>query len=303
MDGSKNLRIPIPALFSFKECIWFLDRNYDDCLHTVHAGGVCKALRIDGELKLFDVSESDDFLELEIRKGQDNASTRSQLEAYIRNWFDMDRDLVPFYGLLRKDPFVGYMADAFKGLRLIGITDLFEALCWSIIGQQINLSFAYKLKRRLVESYGDNITSDNAVFHVFPCCHRLANARAEDLRAMQFSQKKAEYLIDVALAFSEGRLSKALIMQLPSFDLKQRTLMAHRGIGLWTANYALMKSLREPGGIPHGDVGLLKALMLHGIIEERKERYKIDAFFNTFTNWESYMVFYLWRSLAVKSPD
>jgi DNA-3-methyladenine glycosylase II len=302
MNGTGNLRIETPPIFSFKECVWFLDRNYDDCLHEVYAERVRKALRVDGELILFDIKESAGFLEVAILKGECSYSIRTQLERYIRNWFDMDRDIEPFYALLRNDPRVGYMVDAFDGLRLIGISDLFEALCWSIIGQQINLSFAYKLKRRLVERYGECIILDKSIFHVFPSCEVLANANVEDLRAMQFSQKKAEYVIDLARAFSEGRLSKELLTQMPSFEAKQKALMAHRGIGLWTANYALMKSLREPGGIPYGDVGLLNALTAHGVITSRDERNKMDAFLDTFGNWESYMVFYLWRSLAVRVP-
>jgi DNA-3-methyladenine glycosylase II len=303
MNGSGNLRIAQPSNFSFKECLWFLDRNYDDCLHQVYPEGLRKALQVDGELILFDIKESDGFLAVAILKGRDGASTRAYLERYIRDWFDMDRDIEPFYALLRNDPVVGYMMEAFEGLRLIGITDLFEALCWSIIGQQINLSFAYKLKRRLVERYGQSIVSDNAVFHVFPSVHVLANAKVDDLKAMQFSQKKAEYVIGLAQAFAEGRLSKELLMQLPSFEAKQKTLMAYRGIGVWTANYALMKSLRESRGIPYGDVGLLNAFSAHGIIAERSEIHKINAFFDTFQHWESYMVFYLWRSLAVRLPN
>ena len=40
---------------------------------------------------------------------------------------------------------------------LLGITDLFEALSWGIIGQQINLTYAYTLKRRLVETFGSYV--------------------------------------------------------------------------------------------------------------------------------------------------
>lgn len=45
--------------------------------------------------------------------------------------------------------------DEFYGLRNIGIPDLFEAIVWGILGQQINLAYAYTLKRRLVETFGD----------------------------------------------------------------------------------------------------------------------------------------------------
>ena len=77
-------------------------------------------------------------------------------------------------------------------------------------------------------------------------------------------------------------------------------LLAQKGIGEWTANYALMKSLRDPQCIPHGDIGLLNALANHNIISDRNELDKIATLFKTFPGWESYLVFYLWRSLTVR---
>lgn len=212
----------------------------------------------------------------------------------------MDRDLVPFYEHLKRDSRLAYMTEDFSGLRLMGISDMFEALCWSIIGQQINLTFAYKMKRRMVERYGRHIEWDNRVFHIFPEPEILANAEIAVLRGMQFSEKKAEYVIGVARAFVNHTLSRGQIDALPDFEARQKALIAHKGIGVWTANYVLMKSFRAPEGIPHGDVGLLNALAGHGIIAERSEKGKIEAFFRDYAGWETYVTFYLWRSLAVK---
>ena len=300
MNKPEPILIPIPPLFSFKECIWFLNRNYDDCLHVINSNGIRKAIEIDGEAVLFGITEFDGFLQVEVLTGDVNETTSAYLKSYIPDWFDMARDIRPFYDLLAKDPGMNYMQESYSGLRLIGIADLFEALCWSIIGQQINLTFAYKLKRRLVEAYGKHLEFENEVYYIFPSCQTLAGVKPEDLKSMQFSQKKAEYLIGVASAFTNGTLSKQIVLDLPDFVSKQKMLMAIKGIGLWTANYALMKSLRESSGIPHGDVGLLNALSKHGIIDNRSEVNKIDEFFNAYEDWESYIVFYLWRSLAVR---
>ena len=115
---------------------------------------------------------------------------------------------------------------------------------------------------------------------------------------MQFSDRKAEYIITIAKAFSAGEMSKELLQLLPTLQAKQESLTKIKGIGIWTANYALMKSLREPASVPHGDVGLLNALSNHGIIKDRTEISKIESLFKKFKGWESYLVFYLWRSLA-----
>lgn len=77
-------------------------------------------------------------------------------------------------------------------------------------------------------------------------------------------------------------------------------LMSVKGIGIWTANYALMKSLKEQSSIPYGDAGLLQALLIHNIITDKKDGLQIRNFFQEMRGWESYVVFYLWRSLAKK---
>lgn len=296
----QTILLATPPFFSFQECLWFLNRNYDDCLHVVGENSVLKAIATPFGDVLFRVSEQGGSLRIDLLEGAASPECRDFLTAYINEWFDIDRDLAPFYTQLKRDSRLAYMVEDFAGLRLMGIPDMFEALCWSVIGQQINLTFAYKMKRRMVERFGRHIEWDNRVFHIFPEPAVLAAAEIGELRAMQFSQKKAEYVIGVARAFVEGTLSREKIEVLPDFEARQKALTAHKGIGVWTANYVLMKSFRAPEGIPHGDVGLLNALAGHGIIAERSEKDKIEAFFRDYAGWETYVTFYLWRSLAVK---
>jgi DNA-3-methyladenine glycosylase II len=302
MLKTDTILIPIPALFSFQECLWFLNRNYDDCLHEIRQDSIYKALEVEGEMVLIKVTENGAFLELDVLEGDIHANGKEYLVAYVKDWFDMDNAIQPFYDLLKTDGRLAYMTNCYKGLRLIGISNLFEAICWSIIGQQINLSFAYKVKRALVERFGKSITRDGVSYYVFPEAAILAEVSKEELKAIQFSSQKADYMIGIAKAFASGALSKEMIIDLPDFESRKKALTAHKGIGIWTANYALMKCLREPQGIPFGDIGLLNALANHNIIQDRKEIDKINALFAQYAGWESYLVFYLWRSLTVREP-
>ena len=300
MNSENKVLIPIPALFSFEECLWFLNRNYDDCLHLIQGPVIFKAIEVGSQMLLVSIKEHGSFLELDIIKGDPTPENKEFLVAYVREWFDMDINIQPFYDLLKTDGRLAYMMESYKGLRVLGISNLFEALCWCIIGQQINLSFAYKCKRRLVEKYAPSIAYEGHLLYTFPEPEVLAAASMDDLKAMQFSQQKARYVIGIAKAFAEGILDKETIRALPDFNARKKALTEHKGIGAWTANYALMKSLKEAGGIPHGDIGLLNALSNHNIIQDRSETDKIDALFQQFSGWESYLVFYLWRSLTVK---
>lgn len=298
--NKSSLLIPVDSLFSFKECLWFLNRDFDDCMHTIEGDSVVKALLVEGKPCLLRISDGEGGLKVDIPEGKRTPTSETAIGKFIEDWFDLGRDLEPFYQLLKKDKKLAYMTEAYQGLRLIGIPDLFEALCWSIIGQQINLTFAYRLKRRMVERYGKVIRSGAQEYCLFPEPAALATADISDLREMQYSQKKAEYLIGIAQIFEEGSVHKTMLQNLPTFEDQQQVLTSIRGIGIWTANYALMKSLRIARAIPYGDVGLLQALVNHELIKDRKDQAGIDRLFRKFKGWESYLVFYLWRSLSHK---
>jgi DNA-3-methyladenine glycosylase II len=288
-----TIQIPKPPLFSFDECLWFLDRRYDDCLHSIEGRKLRKAI-VFSEPVLLQISDSDTHLIVDVLEGQ-----VSQNEAidYINNWFDLDRNLAEFYQLLQQDEALAHMVSDFAGLRLIAIPDLFEALCWSIIGQQINLTFAYALKRRLVEHFGQKITYQNIDYWLFPKPEVLTSLQVSDLQPFQFSVRKAEYLIGVAQLFANGSLSKTELSQFSTPDIIKK-LTDIRGIGLWTANYALMKSLKRLECIPYGDVGLNNALVKLKGFPKNPSREQIDQYFSLYKGWESYLTFYVWRSLT-----
>jgi DNA-3-methyladenine glycosylase II len=101
--------------------------------------------------------------------------------------------------------------------------------------------------------------------------------------------------------FAEGSISQQMVQQCATYEAQVALLTAIRGIGIWTANYALMKTLKQLQAIPYGDVGLLNALLDHQLIKDKKDTAGIDKLFKRFKGWESYLVFYLWRSLSSKS--
>ena len=85
--------------------------------------------------------------------------------------------------MLKQQPETRDFPAKYYGLRLIGISDLFEALCWCVIGQQINLTFAHKVKTRLVKRYGDKVVSDNNTYYSFPSPEILIHAKHEELES------------------------------------------------------------------------------------------------------------------------
>jgi DNA-3-methyladenine glycosylase II len=297
---NKKVEIALTGLFSTKECLWFLNRGFDDCIYRVYPDKVRRAFKLESETMLVDIYLKPEKLLVEWLNGEPSGQGQSFVLNFITDWFDLETDLGAFYNAIAKDQQLAYMPDAFRGLRFIGMPDLFEALCWGIIGQQINLKFAYTMKRKLVEKYGEYIDHEDERYYVFPTPAQLARADISELKQLQLSTKKAEYLITIATAFANGTLSKQVLLELPDFESRVKFLTGIRGIGVWTASYALMKSLKERSSIPYGDAGLVNALIRHGIITNKTDKQAISDFFKKFPGWESYIVFYLWRSLAVQ---
>jgi DNA-3-methyladenine glycosylase II len=290
--------IPVGQHFNAQECLWYLHRGYNEVTYRVLADRVIRAFCFDEQNILVSIQLLKNEVRVEQLAGDNNPSILQKVARFVMEWFDMDTDLAPFYQLLGGHPVLGYMAKEYNGLRLIGMPDLFEALCWAIIGQQINLSFAHKLKRRLAETYGDFIEWNGERYYIFPKPEILATIDPLELQPMQFSASKARYLVGLAKAFADGAISKEKLAALPDFASRQQYLLNQKGIGTWTANYALMKSLKEPSSVPYGDAGLNNALIKHGLITDKTDHNTITALFEQFKGWEAYLVIYLWRSLA-----
>lgn len=290
-----EFNIEKPKNFSFRECLFFLDRDYDESLYVVDETAVTRAINLNGHLMLFKVSEKGGNLVITILNK--SAGEIDALKKYVASWFDLQTDLEPYYQLLRKDPDLAFLVDRFHGLRIIGIEDLFEALCWSILGQQINLKFAYRLKRRLVEHFGTTLQHNNTPYLLFPTPDRIASLSVDQLKPLQISTRKSEYIIGVAQLMAEGKLSKKDLLALIEPEAMIEELIKIRGIGQWTANYVGMKCLKLPNSIPHGDVGLYHALHQIKGFDKRPEKATIEAFFQPFDQWKAYLTHYLWRSL------
>ena len=184
----------------------------------------------------------------------------------------------------------------YSGLRLIGIPDLFEAMTWAITGQQINLTFAYKLKRNFVEKYGERILFDKCNYYVYPTPQKISKVTMQDLLKLQLSKQKAEYIIEAAKVISQNKISKDGLQKLSFIEAKEK-LCEIKGVGNWTANYVIMKCLRDPDAFPVEDVGLHNAIKKNLNLNSKPS---IEDIINLSSKWNghyAYSTFYLWRSL------
>ena len=302
--NEKSIVLQAPKAFSFGQNIGYLARSANECLYRIEDSFVYKVLALGELTAVMQVGESlDGGLRLRLLGlPEDTADCEeekllAEAGAYVREWFDMERDLTPFYALAESDSLLREPVRQFRGLRLIGIPDLFEALCWGIIGQQNNLAFAYTLKRRLVEGFGQLVELDGHRHWLFPLPERIASLQVADLEPLRMTVKKCEYIVSVAEAVASGVLSKERLREAGSLKAAEKMLTAMRGIGPWTANYAIMRCLRLPDAFPIDDVGLHNAIKFQLGLDRKPTKVELLELSSGWSGWEAYATFYLWRLL------
>jgi DNA-3-methyladenine glycosylase II len=289
-----TIQIPVPGEFNFDLCLQFLRRNPKEILHRVEESKVTKVIRVDNRPVLISLEPSDGGLALTIH--ENDFPHHSRVIAYVREWFDLDSDLVPFYKLVRKDELLGPLVRKFRGQRIMSHPDLFESLIWAVLGQQINLGFAYTLKQRFVETFGEQVQVEGQTYFLFPSPERVALIEEPELMPLQFSRQKASYTINIAKAFVNGALSKQMLLGKPLAEARE-LLMKIKGVGNWTANYALMRTFRYPDAFPLEDAGLHNALKNLMGLRKKPGLKRVKTIFRKYKGWEAYATVYLWKSL------
>ena len=290
------MKIKTPDIFSYELCLSFLKRSPKEVLHRIEGDQVFKALLVEGKPVIFCVEEGIDCLRVTFPGPRPDASARRLVATYVREWFDLDTDLRPFYAVAREDALLKSLIKKYRGYRIVGQPDLFESLVWAVLGQQINLGFAYTLKQRFVEQFGTSVSHDGRTYWIFPPPDRVATLKDEDLLPLQFSRQKSKYVRLLGEHFASGLISKEKLRALP-FDEAKQALMKIKGIGNWTANYALMKTFRYPNAFPLEDAGVHNAIKNLKGLKEKPTLDQVKRIFKKYAGWEAYATLYLWKSL------
>jgi DNA-3-methyladenine glycosylase II len=134
--------IPLPEQFSFDLAVSFLLRSPRELLHRVEGDKVFKALKIEGLIILCSIELEKSNLSVRFLNGKLGTIQKEKVANYIREWFDLETDLTPFYEMAKKDLLLKDLVIKYHGYRIVGQPDLFESLVWAVLGQQINLQLA-----------------------------------------------------------------------------------------------------------------------------------------------------------------
>jgi DNA-3-methyladenine glycosylase II len=237
----------------------------EDPVNVVDGEVFRRVLRHDGRLLPYEVRWSGPVADVRLAIDVPGARSGALLDAVVfevRRLFGLDFDLPGFYRMAKADPVLGELVEPLHGMRPTLAPTALEMLVGSITAQQVNLSFAFACRARLVRRYGEPVRTGGATVWAFPEARALAAARVRELRALKYSTRKAEYIRDLARAMEAGAVDAATLVAAANDEVIAQ-LTALRGLGRWTADWFLARCCGRGDVCPAGDLAVRKAFEHH----------------------------------------
>ncbi len=290
--------ISLPGPCNFQHLLTRVSQSSHGAFYRVRDGRLGRPLWLLGQPYFVEVVATSDELLWEVQIHDGHAALEDAATASLRHLFALDVDLSAFQEHARHDPVLLELVEQLRGARMIRDADLFVSVVSSIISQQMNLAFAATLKRRLWSLSGQPLQVDGEVFYADPSPEAIARLDYAELRAMQFSQRKAEYVIDFARGVADGSFS---LQRLAEQDDASAIayLSSLRGLGQWTAECVLLFGLGRSDLLPAKDVGLQRAVARFYQLSERPNEQQLRQLGEAWHPWSSWYTYYLWLGLTL----
>ena len=187
--------------------------------------------------------------------------------------------------LARRDPVMGAIMRRHPGVYMMARGEPFMTLARAICGQQISVKAAQSVWNRVCICLEQKITPEAVVA-----------AERKNLRACGLSDRKTEYIADLAQHFVDGKIHARNWPQMSDEEIIAE-LTDVRGIGRWTAEMFLMFNLLRPDVFPLDDLGLQKGIRVAYFKGRKISLKRMKKLGETWRPWRSVATWYLWRSL------
>ena len=186
--------------------------------------------------------------------------------------------------LMKRDRVMKKLIPQHPGVCLQSRGDAFVTLARSIVGQQISVKAAQSVWERFA-ALSRRMTPA-----------QVLKLKVDDMRAAGLSARKVEYLVDLALHFSNGQVHEKQWADMDDEAIIAE-LVAIRGIGRWTAEMFLIFHLMRPNVLPLDDVGLQNGISRCYFSGEPVSRSEIREVAASWAPFCSVATWYIWRSL------
>ncbi len=293
LDKERCFTLSLPENYLSWVPLKLLGRDPESVTERVNGNCAMKALTIGSTAVLLHLEWNAQHVRCQVESVEPLAPGSMQaIHAALIQMLGLTAQPDRFERFVTSQPDLARLVEGRRGLRIPLSADLFEGITWAIVGQQVNLGFAYKLRRQLAQLCGQPVGHD-LVAH--PTAQAVAALDYADLTVRQFSRRKAEYLIDTARLIVSGQLKLDRWM---AADQLEKQLMDVRGLGRWSVHYIMMRAFGFADCVPLGDTGLSTALQRFYNLDHRPDAAEVDQLMAVFKPYRSLATYHLWASLG-----
>lgn len=194
-------------------------------------------------------------LVIKVKAKRDDMIKRQEVISVLKKILGMEVNLTEFFHLACRDKRLFFLLSRFDGLKPPRFASVFEALINGFACQQLSLHVGIHLLNRLCVKYGLKFGESRA----FPRPVDLSDAKHGDLMKLGFSRNKAEYILNAAITAVKEKWVAEQFGELSAAAALEK-LLEIRGVGMWTAEYVLLRGLGKLDVIPADDVGIRNKL-------------------------------------------
>ncbi|MGA2934103.1 MAG: DNA-3-methyladenine glycosylase [Methanomicrobiales archaeon] len=306
MDGTLVLNPVPPFNFDLSASIF---AGGDPQIRSYSDGIFRQVTRVSGALLFAEVTSggSGDHPEVHLRLEPGSVAGEMAREAgeIIARIFNLDLDLSPFITAVKDDPVMSAIARRLRGLKPPRTMTVFEALVDSIIEQQISLTAAHSIEKRVTRTFGDTLEWEGREYYAFPTPGHLADASPDELRACGLSLKKAEYILGIARQIREGTLDLETHGPAENTENIVREFSALRGVGVWTAELAALRGLSRLDALPADDLGIRRSISRYYSKASRIDTAEARRIAGAWGEWKGLAAYYLLvaERMGIGVPD
>ena len=235
-------------------------------------------------------------LALELQGSELNPEDVALAQEKVSWLLGVDQDLLPFYELGRADKAMAGLVERFYGLHLPHTATVFEALVLAVLGQQISTSVARIIRTLLIETFGPSAKFDGETYYAFPKAESIWASSPAKLYTMKLTQRKSEYVHGLAGSALDGAVGLESLDGLTDQQIVEK-LTALRGVGLWTAQWTLIRAVGRPDALPLGDLALRRVVSRLFMEGAEATDAQVEEIAQRWSPYRTYATVYLFSAL------
>lgn len=217
------------------------------------------------------------------------------LRSTVAHILGLKIDLRDFYSFAASQKRLGPLVSSFTGLKPPRYPTIFEALLNAISCQQVSLNVGIMLLNRLVQNFGRpaplDARSGLPPARACPSPTDLASLAPGVLRSLGYSTNKERAILALSRSVASGELNLESFRELDDATALE-SLTSIRGIGRWSAEYALLRGMGRLNIFPGDDVGGWNNLRKHLRLRARPDYAKTRKLLAPWKNYAGLIYFH-----------